>query len=180
MSMAECKTVSAKTLKAMQAQGPAKYCGSCKLIACLNSMILTNYCQSSRTCKYFICQSTPSIARPAWGRGPANFVETGKTAATPLLTHQSYYSLGLSHQYTRPTNKAIAQPVYLITVTSHGRHGASNHLQLDCSFNRVLRQTTRKIPKLSIRVTTVLRFMTGGFPSQRASNAVVVGCNIYT
>ena len=37
------------------------------------NVILKNHCQSSKTCEYFICQSTPLL--PAWGRGSASFTE---------------------------------------------------------------------------------------------------------
>ena len=56
-----------KTLKAMQAWGPRKNIWIAGPVSQLHvstvgtTIILTKYCQSSRTCKCFICQSTPSI-----------------------------------------------------------------------------------------------------------------------
>ena len=61
-------SVSAKTLKAMPARGPAKSFKlqvlqvNWKVWTVQTNVILTNYCHSSRTCKCFSCQSTPSIA----------------------------------------------------------------------------------------------------------------------
>ena len=52
------------------------------------------------------------------------------------------------------------------------RDGVSNHWRLDCLLSRLFRRTSKKTPKLSV---TGLRernpLVTGGFPSQRASNA---------
>ena len=51
------------------------------------------------------------------------------------------------------------------------RNGVSNHRRLDCLINRLFRRISKKTPKL--RVTGLCEGnppVTGGFPSQRASN----------
>ena len=60
----------------------------------------------------------------------------------------------------------------LFTVTSHGHHGVSNYQELHCLFYRLFRCTSKKTSKL--RLTGFCEGnppATGGFPSQRASNA---------
>ena len=63
----------------------------------------------------------------------------------------------------------------VISAQSHWRHnerdGVSNRLRLDCLLNRVFRHKTKKTSKLG--VTGLCEGnppVTGGFPSQRASN----------
>ena len=59
------------------------------------------------------------------------------------------------------------------TVTSHGHHGVSSDRQLHCLLNRVFRLTAKKAPKLNITDPLLGEStrVTGGFFSQRASNA---------
>ena len=64
----------------------------------------------------------------------------------------------------------ISQFAYfiIIKVTSHERHGISNHWPLDCLFNRLFRLTTKKTTNLR---PTHLLSATCGFPSQSVCNA---------
>ena len=62
------------------------------------------------------------------------------------------------------------------------RHGVSNHRRLDCLLSRLFRRTSKKTSKL--RATGLCGGnppVTGGFPSQRASNAenVSIWCRHY-
>ena len=45
-----------------------------------------------------------------------------------------------------PTNILLAQTIHCMT--SHDRHGVSDHRQLDCLYNSLFRLTPRKTPKL--------------------------------
>ena len=57
-----------------------------------------------------------------------------------------------------------------MAMTSHDRHGVSNHRQLHCLFNRLFRLTSKKIPKL--RATGLCEekpSVTDGLPSQSVS-----------
>ena len=54
-----------RTHKNIQIAGPAS---QLHVSTVRMNVILTNHCWSSRTCKCFICQSTPIL--PIWGRGP--------------------------------------------------------------------------------------------------------------
>ena len=56
-----------------------------------------------------------------------------------------------------------------ITVPSHERHGVSNYRQLDCLSNGLFRLRSKETSKL--RITGPLWRESGGFPSQRDSNA---------
>ena len=54
----------------------------------------------------------------------------------------------------------------------NGRHGVSNHRHLDHLLNHLFRRRSKRIPKL--RVTDIWKGnppVTGGLPTQRASNA---------
>ena len=58
-----------------------------------------------------------------------------------------------------------------ITVTSHERHGVSNHRQIDYWFNNLLRLTTKKTPELHITGPSGgSPSVTRGSPHSRASN----------
>ena len=59
---------SPRTCKIIQIAGPT----SQLQVITLTNVILTNYCQSSRTCKCFSRQSTPCIASQGPRTGPAN------------------------------------------------------------------------------------------------------------
>ena len=94
-----------------------------------------------------------------------------KTAVIPLLTHVSYYSLGLTIrdviiQFSRWCPRGI--PLQM-----RHKDEVSNHVRLDCLFNRLIRRRPKKTSKL--RITGFCRKMvppvTGGFPSQRSSDA---------
>ena len=54
-----------------------------------------------------------------------------------------------------------------ITATSYDRHGVSNYRSIECLFNRLYRLTTKKHQMSTLRNPPV----TGGFPTQRDSNA---------
>ena len=55
------------------------------------------------------------------------------------------------------------------------RDGASNHRRLECLFSRLFRLTSNKISKPALLAHFQgNKLMTGGFPSQRASNAETV------
>ena len=56
--------------------------------------------------------------------------------------------------------------------TSHEDHGIQNHCQLDCWFNNLFKLTSNKTRKLHVNVHLLgEQLVTGGFPTQRASNA---------
>ena len=59
----------------------------------------------------------------------------------------------------------------IITAMSHEHHGVSNHWPLDCFFNSLFRVTSKKTSKpLLLVLCEGNPPVTGGFPSQRASN----------
>ena len=61
-----------------------------------------------------------------------------------------------------------------ITAMSNDRHGVSNCWSIECLFNRFFFQTSNKVTSKVCAVTGPLWGnppVTGGFPSQRASNA---------
>ena len=70
-----------------------------------------------------------------------------------------------------------------ITVTSYERHGIFNYQHFDYLFNRLFRLTSKKISKpVSLALCERNPPVTGGFPSQRASNvknAACVSCHVF-
>ena len=71
----------------------------------------------------------------------------------------------------------------MVSTTLEWRHneldGVWNHQRLDCLLNRLFRRKSKKTSKL--RVTGLCDgnpLVTGGFPSQRASDAVGVKVNL--
>ena len=75
--------------------------------------------------------------------------------------------------YVVPLQYEISPPNYLPLQWRHNEcDGASNQWRLDCLLNRLFRRRSKKISKP--RVTGLCEGnppVTGGFPSQRASNA---------
>ena len=118
-----------------------------------------------------------------------------KTTVTPVQTHWSYCSLAVSHRCnnecmclpTRVKGNSVIQGTIIIppvltnklpvtqltTVTPHKSHAVSNQRLLDCLLNCLFRPASKKSSEWC---TTYLcernPLVTGGFPSQRANNAV--------
>ena len=64
--------------------------------------------------------------------------------------------------------------VIVITATSNDHHDVSNHRQFECLFYHLFRLTTKEHQSSSLHVMALCEGnppVTGGFPSQRASNA---------
>ena len=75
--------------------------------------------------------------------------------------------------YTFPTGMHHWRRYFLALQWRHNqREGISNHLCLDCFLNRLLWRRSEKTSKLHVTgFCEGNQLMTGGFPSQRASNA---------
>ena len=58
----------------------------------------------------------------------------------------------------------------LVAMTSHDRHGVSNHQHVHCVFHLLLKHTSKKTPKLCA-TSEGKPPVNGGFPLQRTSNA---------
>ena len=62
------------------------------------------------------------------------------------------------------------QNMCVITVLSYEYHGISNHWQCVCLFNSLLKPTKKYQRSLLLALCEGNPPVTGGFPSQRASN----------
>ena len=97
--------------------------------------------------------------------------------SSPLLLKEARCVIKLydiiAWYYVVPLQYEISPPNYLPLQWRHNEcDGASNHRRLDYLLNRLFRRRSKKISKL--RVTGLCEGnppVTGGFPSQRASNA---------
>ena len=80
---------------------------------------------------------------------------------------------GIETLFTLPSVRGILKYYLIVSLQwrHNEHHGISNPQHIDCLFNHLFRRTRKKTSKL--RVTGLCEaypLMTGGFPSQRASN----------
>ena len=96
-----------------------------------------------------------------WKNGPVNL-------ASKLICDYISWNIGMSH-FTLVRSLLIVR-AHCNTVMTHECTGISNHLPLDCLFNSWLRIISKNQMYKSLDFCEEKSLVTGGFPSQRASN----------